>query len=85
MNEKSVGSGGAVERTVWFLAGCMMAGIGLSLLYFFYRMTTDRQNWEYEPFYMVGCIGMAFFLLRGAWFTIMPEPEKDKIKMSHDR
>lgn len=79
------GSGGTVEFLILFAAGCIMAGIASGLLYFVYRMSTDGQRWNYEELYMTGCIGLAFFLLRGALYTIFSENSEEDIKMSHDR
>ena len=83
--KRDVGSGGSVERAIWFIAGCIMGILGASLAYIGYWLLNDGKTIEYEWAYATACLGFSFFLLRGAWYTIIPEKEKDVIKMSHDR
>ena len=85
MNNDNSEAKGGVERAILFLAGCIMASIGVGLLYFVYRMGNDGKDWAYVYLYMIGCTGFAFLLLRGAFFTVIPETLAESISLSNDR
>ena len=85
MGAKNVGSNGVLERVIFFILGCIMGLIGLLLAYIAYRLALRNYGIDYQELYMGGCIGLSFFLLRGAWFTVIPEKHKTEIRLSHDR
>jgi len=85
MSTNNVGSNGRVERAIWFFAGCIMGILGAGLAYAAYLMMQDGVLKDDEWLYVTGYLGLAFFLLRGAWYTIIPEKQEEEIKMSHDR
>ena len=78
MSKKQVGSGGLIERAIWFFAGCVMAGIGAALAYYCYKWMNGRE-FAYRWVWIAGSAGLALVLLRGAWFTIFPEEVEEKI------
>ena len=70
---------------IFFILGCIMGLIGLLLAYIAYRLAVRNYGIDYQELYMGGSIGLSFFLLRGAWFTVIPEKRKTEIRLSHDR
>ena len=78
MDNKQVGSGGGIERAIWFFAGCIMASLGLILAFYCYQWTKSPQ-FQYNWAWIAGSAGLSMFLLRGAWFTIFQEKAADKI------
>ncbi len=74
-----------VERAILFFAGCIMASIGIAMLYFVYRIAHDGRVWDYEYLYIAGCTGFAFLLLRGAFYTVIPENVVESISISRKR
>jgi len=78
MSKKQVGSGGKIERAIWFFAGCIMAGLGSALAYYSYQWASGP-HFEYKWMWITGSAGLALFVLRGAWFTIFPEKVEEKI------
>ncbi len=85
MSNSDTSSVRPVERLIWLLAGCAMGILGISLAYFGYRILNDGRIVDHEWAYATTCMIFSFFLLRGAWFTVIPEKEEEVIKLSHER
>lgn len=83
--ESNVGSGGPIERAIFFIVGCAMGIGGLALSYMAYMLAMRNYGLDYQELYMGGSLGLAFFMLRGAWFTVIPQRKAQPIKLSHDR
>lgn len=77
----NVGSGGAIERAIFFIAGCIMGTLGALLAWMSYKFAVSPVIMEYRWLWITIAGGLAFFMLRGAWFTIMPEKKKKYIEL----
>ncbi|MEE9314427.1 MAG: hypothetical protein V3V02_07240 [Rhizobiaceae bacterium] len=76
MSKTNASSGGSVEKAIWFLAGNIMALIGVVMAYMCYTWAVEPKSIEYRSIWVAGSGSLAWFLLRGAWFTIFPPEAK---------
>ena len=81
----SIGSGGGIERAIFFLAGCLMGVLGALLAWFSNKWAVSSIQFEYQWVWMVVTGGLAFFMLRGAWFTVMPQKRDRKFDLETTR
>jgi len=81
----SIGSGGKIERAIFFLAGCLMGALGALLAWFSYKWAVSSIHFEYQWVWSVVTGGLAFFMLRGAWFTVMPQKKDRKFDLETSR
>ncbi len=82
MGRKLAGSGGAVERVIFFLIGVVLAAIGTTAAWYSYKFTSDTRFIEHRWLYIAFTSGLAFFMLRGAWFTIFPEVKDERVEFN---
>ncbi|MEM8749258.1 MAG: hypothetical protein AAGF28_03085 [Pseudomonadota bacterium] len=82
MNSKKTGSGGPVERMIYILLGFVLAAIGTIAAWYCVKWASDSQYIEYRWLYVTISAGLAFFMLRGALYTIFPEREDNYVELN---
>ncbi|MDD9908175.1 MAG: hypothetical protein OXR62_00650 [Ahrensia sp.] len=72
---------GIVERAIFFIAGCGMGVLGVFLAWQCYQWAISPFEFPHRWLWCVASGGLSFFLLRGAWFTVMPEGKEDDFEV----
>ncbi|MEE9374843.1 MAG: hypothetical protein V3V04_00755 [Rhizobiaceae bacterium] len=76
MTKANVGSGGNIEKAIWFLAGNIMALLGTGMAYLCYKWALEPKYFEFRYIWVAGAASLSLLLMRGAWFTIFPAPQE---------
>jgi len=84
-SRNNAGSGGVVERAIFFMAGCIMGTLGAVLAWLSYKWAISPAIMEYRWLWITIGGGLAFFMLRGAWFTVMPQKEEKYLELETSR
>lgn len=80
MSDSNVSSGGAVERAIWFFSGCIMGVLGSIAAYMCYQWGVKTPVLDYRWAYISVSATMAFLMLRGSWFTVMPSKDEKRVQ-----
>ncbi len=82
MNRNDVGSGGRIERLIYFLVGLFLAGMGTLFGWLCYQWAAATIHFDYRFVYIGISGGLAFFMLRGAWMALLPKKETTRVELS---
>ncbi|MEM1038520.1 MAG: hypothetical protein AAGI12_03500 [Pseudomonadota bacterium] len=82
MSTRNVGGGGLAERLITLLMGGIMGGFGFVAAWYCYHWAMDPMFVEHRHLWVAGLGVLAFFMLRGAWFTVRPVKEEKVIELT---
>jgi len=82
MNANNVGSGGLAERLITLFMGGIMGGLGLVAAWYCYQWALNPMFVENRHLWVAGLGVLAFFMLRGAYFTIRPKTKEHVIELT---
>ncbi|MDA8870393.1 hypothetical protein N9H93_03305, partial [Rhizobiaceae bacterium] len=79
----NVRSGKLSARLLAFVVGVTLAAIGALALKFCYELTDFPMRMEYRWVGIAATGGLAFFMLRGAWFAFFPAKAVGRLSDPH--
>ncbi|MEO1398321.1 MAG: hypothetical protein AAFU56_05575 [Pseudomonadota bacterium] len=82
MTTRNIGSGGKTERLITLFMGGIMGGLGMVAAWYCYKWAMHPMFVENRHLWVGGLGVLAFFMLRGAWFTVRPPKEEKVIELT---